>query len=154
ASPDNPVTARVAVNRIWYHLFGRGLVETIDNFGELGEEPTHPELLDNLAISFIDGGWSTKKAIPEIVLTRTYQMSSNHDRVGYAKDPDNKYLWRMNRRRLDAEAIRDAMLASSGTLDLTRPEGSPVTRLGADGEIGRKVNLPENDSLVARHRSL
>ena len=117
ASPDNPLTARVAVNRIWLHLFGRGLVDTPDNFGTLSEPPTHPELLDHLARRFVENGWSVKKMIRALMLSSTYQMSSEYNPSAYAKDPDNKFFWRMNRRRLEAEAIRDAMLAVSGQLD-------------------------------------
>lgn len=119
ANPQNPLTARVAVNRIWVHLFGRGLVDTPDNFGILGEKPSHPELLDHLARRFIAEGWSTKKMIRAITLSSAYQMSSEFNPKAYSKDPDNRYLWRMNRRRLEAEALRDAILAISGKLDLT-----------------------------------
>ena len=135
---QNPLTARVMVNRLWYHLFGRGLVETVDNFGALSEPPTHPELLDYLAIRFMDNGWSVKKTIKEIMLSRTYQLSSDHDDANYAADPDNKLQWRMSRRRLDAEAIRDAILAISGQLDLKRPPGS-LTQEISGGEIGRQA---------------
>ena len=124
--PENPLTARVAVNRVWLHLFGRGLVNSPDNFGSLGEKPSHPELLDHLANRFIADGWSTKKLIRSIVLSRTYQMSGSHDAANYEADPDNVYLWRMNGRRLEAEPIRDAILAVSGKLERTPPKGSQV----------------------------
>ncbi len=117
ASPENPLTARVLVNRIWQHHFGRGLVGTASNFGSLGERPSHPELLDWLARRFIDSGWSLKALHREIVLSATYRQASRHDSQGFAKDPGNTLLWRMNRRRLDVEAWRDAMLAVSGGLD-------------------------------------
>ncbi len=133
----NPLTARVMANRVWYHLFGSGIVGTVDNFGALSEPPTHPELLDYLANRFCEQGWSVKKLIREIVLSRTYQLSSQHSEASYAVDPDNKYLWRMSRRRLDAEAIRDSMLAVSGKLDLQRPAGSLTQQL--DGEVGRRA---------------
>jgi hypothetical protein len=151
ASKDNPLTARVMVNRVWSHLFGRGIVESLDNFGALGDEPTHPELLDYLAARFVDQGWSVKKLIREIVLSRTYQLSSDHHAGNYEIDGDNRYLWRMNRRRLEAEAIRDAMLAASGRLDLRRPEASLLMKAG--GEIGRGKNAarPVEDST---HRSI
>lgn len=136
-SRHNPLTARVMANRIWYHLFGRGIVPTVDNFGALGEPPSHPELLDYLALQFMDQGWSVKKLIRQIMLTRAYQLSSDHHEGNYEKDPDNTLLWRMNRRRLEAEAIRDAILAVGGNLDLTRPQGSPVQELS--GEIGRRA---------------
>ena len=119
ADPENPLTSRVYVNRIWHHLFGSGLVRTVDNFGTTGEAPTHPELLDYLARRFTDHHWSTKRLIREIVLSRTYRLSTAHDKQAAAADPENRLLWRMNRRRLDAEALRDAMLTVSGKLDLT-----------------------------------
>jgi hypothetical protein len=129
AARENPLTARVMVNRVWGHLFGQALVPSTDNFGGLGDEPSHPELLDHLALQFMNEKWSVKKLIRSIVLSRVYQMSSDHNSENYAVDPSNKYLWRMERRRLDAEEIRDAMLAASGEIDLERPEGSPVMQL-------------------------
>jgi hypothetical protein len=130
ASKDNPLAARVMVNRVWEHLFGQGLVSTVDNFGALGEEPTDPGLLDALAVRFMnEQKWSVKKLIRSIVLSRVYRLSSSHQAGNYAIDPSNKYLWRMERRRLDAEEIRDAVLAASGQLELARPEGSPVLEL-------------------------
>ncbi|MBS0261247.1 MAG: DUF1553 domain-containing protein [Planctomycetes bacterium] len=126
ADKSNPLTARVMVNRVWTHLFGQGLVESVDNFGALGSEPTHPELLDHLAVDFMHQNWSMKKLIRSIVLSRTYQLSSQHDATNYEHDPDDKWLWRMRHRRLEAEAIRDAMLQASGQLNLERPLGSPV----------------------------
>src|SRR5207244_6433216 len=97
-----------------------------DNFGGLGDEPSHPELLDHLALQFVSDKWSVKKLIRSIVLSHAYQMGSEHNAENFAVDPSNKYLWRMERRRLDAEEIRDAMLAASGELDVERTEGSPV----------------------------
>jgi hypothetical protein len=129
AARENPLTARVMVNRVWGHLFGQAIVPSTDNFGGLGDEPSHPELLDHLALQFVNDKWSVKKLIRSIVLSRVYQMSSDHNSENYSVDPSNKYLWRMERRRLDAEEIRDAMLAASGELDLERPEGSPVMQL-------------------------
>jgi len=107
------------VNRIWQHLTGRGLVETVDNFGALGEKPTHAELLDYLAKKFVEHAWSVKQMIRTIMLSRTYQMSSDYNSAAYERDPDNKLLWRMSRRRLEVEPIRDAILAVSGQLDRT-----------------------------------
>jgi Protein of unknown function (DUF1553)/Protein of unknown function (DUF1549)/Planctomycete cytochrome C len=130
ADKSNPLTARVFVNRVWEHLFGEGLVDSVDNFGALGNEPSHPELLDALAVEFMNDKWSVKKLIRKIVLTRTYQLSSAHHPSNYEKDPGNRLLWRMSRRRLDAEAIRDALLVASGQLDHERPLGSPVMELG------------------------
>ena len=135
-SKTNPLTARVQVNRIWQHLFGAGLVATVDDFGVMGEQPSHPELLDHLALKYMQQGWSTKKLIREIVLSRTYQLSADHHVGNFEIDPENKYLWRASRRRLDAEALRDAVLYTAGRLDLKRPEGSAAQTL-AGGEIGR-----------------
>lgn len=135
ADRNNPLTARVMVNRIWEHLFGEGLVDTVDNFGALGNEPSNPELLDYLAVKFMEQNWSVKKLIRMIVLSRVYHLSSEHNDANYEKDADNKYLWRMERRRLDAEEIRDAMLMASGQLDLERPDGSPVMQL-SNAQVG------------------
>jgi hypothetical protein len=129
-SPDNPLTARVMVNRIWHHLLGRGIVPTVDNFGLIGKPPTHPQLLDALALRFIQNDWSVKRMIRAVVLSRTYQLSSHVDAKNMAIDPDCRLLWRASPRRLEAEAIRDAMLSVSGQLDLQRPSGSTVTALG------------------------
>tara|TARA_E500000305_G_scaffold107886_1_gene108929 strand:+ start:198043 stop:201021 length:2979 start_codon:yes stop_codon:yes gene_type:complete len=115
---QNPLTSRVMVNRIWKHLFGNGLVRSVDNFGHLGEQPTHPELLDYLAERFIAEGWSMKTLIREIMVSNTYRMSSDFSDDRYQKDPGNHLVWRMNRRRLSAEKIRDAVLAISGKLEL------------------------------------
>ncbi len=119
ASPNNPLTARVFVNRVWQHHFGRGIVGTPSNFGLLGERPTHPELLDHLARGFIASGWSVKQLHRTIMLSATYRLASTHQAANYERDPDNRLLWRANRRRLDIESWRDAVLASSGQLDLT-----------------------------------
>jgi hypothetical protein len=117
ADPKNPLTARVMVNRIWMHHFGRGIVGTPSNFGNLGERPTHPELLDYLALQFIANEWSVKKLHKEIMLSATYQLSCQHDSRNAQIDGNNDYLWRMNRRRLEVEPWRDAMLAVAGNLD-------------------------------------
>jgi hypothetical protein len=134
ASADNPLTARVMVNRLWHNLLGAGLVRTVDNFGVPGERPSHPELLDHLALRFIDHGWSVKRMIREIVLSRTYQLSSDRIPAQDAVDPENRLLARHNRRRLDAEAIYDSILALSGRLDLT-PGGNTV-RADTKSEYG------------------
>lgn len=120
--PDNPLTSRVIVNRVWQHLFGQGLSRVVDNFGLHGEPPTHPELLDNLALKFQEDGWSIKKLVRSLILTRTYQLGSNHDVANYKTDPDNRLWWRLPSKRLDAEAIRDSMLAVSGKINLSKPE--------------------------------
>ena len=117
ADPQNPLTARVMVNRIWQHHFGDGLVRTVSNFGRMGETPSNPELLDYLATSFTDNGWSMKKLHREIMLSATYQLSSDNNAANFAVDPDNRLLWRANRQRLDAEAMRDELLSVSGELD-------------------------------------
>ncbi len=119
ASPRNPLTARVIVNRLWHHLFGRGIVATPDNFGRLGELPTHPELLDALASRFLAEGWSIKPLIRWIVISQAYQMSSTPSPLAGQRDPTNQLLSHYPVRRLEAEAIRDAILAVSGRLDLT-----------------------------------
>jgi hypothetical protein len=128
-SKSNPLTARVMVNRIWAHHFGRGLVRTSSNFGALGERPTHPELLDYLATRFMQSGWSVKAMHREIMLSAAYQLGSGFDAHDVEIDGDNKYLWRMSRRRLEVEPWRDAMLAVSGKLDATF--GGPSTNLAA-----------------------
>ncbi len=148
----NPLTARVAVNRIWLHLFGDGLVTTPDNFGATGTTPSHPELLDALALKFMADGWSVKSLIRTIVLSRSYQLSSAWDKKNYDGDPDNVQLWRASPRRLDAEAIRDAMLAASGTIQLTAPTGSVVANIG-DGYIGKGIR-PEVFDITANYRSV
>ena len=135
ASKDNPLTARVMANRIWLHLFGDGIVQTPDNFGTKGLAPTNQALLDYLALRLIDNGWSIKKTIKDIMLSRTYQLGSQHNEHNYAVDPDNHTHWRMSKRRLDAEAIRDSMLAISGKLNLYPTDGSPVA-LAGDGRQG------------------
>jgi hypothetical protein len=130
SSEENPLTARVMVNRVWSHLFGQGIVRTVDNFGALGDQPTHPELLDYLAAQFMDDGWSVKQLIRKLVLSRTYALSTQYDGVNHAADPENELLWRMPPRRLQVEQLRDAMLVGSDQLDLTPAEGSPITALG------------------------
>ncbi|WP_201767088.1 DUF1553 domain-containing protein [Novipirellula maiorica] len=115
--PANPLTARVMVNRIWQGHFGMGIVETASDFGRMGTKPTHPELLDWMARQFIDSGWSVKQLHREIILSATYRQSNRFDEDGFASDADGRLLWRFPTRRLDAEAIRDAMLMTSGRLD-------------------------------------
>jgi hypothetical protein len=115
----SPLAARVIVNRVWQHLFGRGIVRTVDNFGIMGETPTHPELLDHLAQEFMNDGWSVKRLIRRLVLSSTYRMSSEarNAELGTRNDPKNDLFQRANIKRLDAEVIRDALLAVSGQLD-------------------------------------
>ncbi|MDQ3622317.1 MAG: DUF1553 domain-containing protein [Verrucomicrobiota bacterium] len=134
ASAENPLTGRVFVNRVWHWLFGAGLVPTNDNFGTTGEAPSHPELLDWLTRRFIERGWSSKQLIREIVLSRAYQLSTADDAAALAADPENRLLWRMNRRRLQAESLRDATLAISG--QLKRELGGPNIASGTANEYG------------------
>jgi hypothetical protein len=119
ASPDNPLTARVIVNRLWQHHFGRGIVATASDFGVRGERPTHPELLDFLATEFIRGGWSLKRMHRLMLMSETYQQSTIASADAKAKDPENRLLSHMNRQRLEGEAVRDALLAVSGQLNAT-----------------------------------
>jgi mono/diheme cytochrome c family protein len=130
ANPANPLTARVIVNRVWQQHFGYGLVRTASNFGSQGDRPSHPELLDYLAARFVREGWSLKKLHREIMLTSVYALSDEPSERNFAEDPDNRMLWRYNRRRLDAEALRDSILYVSGKLDLTA--GGPPVRLGKE----------------------
>jgi len=115
--PENPFPARVMANRVWHHLTGRGIVASVDNFGVLGQLPTHPQLLDHLSTRFIEQGWSVKQLIRTIMLSRTYQMSSQVDALAAESDPQNLLYHRMASRRLEAEAIRDTILSLSGQLD-------------------------------------
>ncbi|HEY0551812.1 MAG TPA: DUF1553 domain-containing protein [Verrucomicrobiae bacterium] len=168
ASPSNPLTARVMVNRVWHWLFGAGLVRTTDNFGTMGEVPSHPELLDHLSSQFIEQGWSVKKLVREIMLSRTYQLSSEVGRgvltapredstprsgalgqraLPFDLDLENRLLWRANRRRLDAECIRDTMLFVSGRLSDERGGPSFKPNISADysfnfTEARRSVYVP------------
>lgn len=159
ADPANPLTARVMVNRVWLHHFGRGLVGTPSNFGLLGERPTHPELLDHLAAKFVASGWSLKQLHREIMLSATYRLESrveSRESRGNADaelsaldssrstDPDNRLLWRQNRRRLDIETWRDSVLAVCGNLD--RTQGGPSVNLN-DGNNRRRTLY----AVVSRH---
>jgi hypothetical protein len=116
--PQHPLTGRVIVNRVWQWHFGEGLVRSSDNFGLLGERPTHPELLDALALKLADGGWSLKRLHRSLLLSSTYRMSTTYNDAAFQADPDNRLWWRYPRRRLEAESIRDAILAVGGDLDL------------------------------------
>jgi len=117
ADPSNPLTARVMVNRIWQDHFGSGIVGTTSDFGVMGDKPSNPELLDYLAATFVDGGWSVKKIQRLIMLSDTYQQSSAFQAEAAKVDPENKLMWRFNRRRLEGEVIRDSMLLASGNLN-------------------------------------
>jgi hypothetical protein len=137
-SPTNPLTARVVVNRIWSKLFGEGIVRSVDYFGLPGERPSHPELLDHLARRFVADGWSQRRFIRSIVLSRAYRMNSDLNSQALAVDPENRLLWRMNPRRLDAEALRDSLLAVSGKL--IESQGGPSLPL----------EYPENTGNLAK----
>jgi len=152
--PSHPLTARVMVNRTWKHLFGEGLVRSVDNFGTQGEKPTHPELLDELSMRFMEDGWSVKKLIRAIVLSHAYQVSVSNDAALVKADPENKLLGRANRRRIEAEVIRDSVLIVADRLDRTMG-GSAVATLGeraidneskgglnTDANLRRSVYLP------------
>ncbi|MCI0457673.1 MAG: PSD1 and planctomycete cytochrome C domain-containing protein [Gemmataceae bacterium] len=155
-SPKNPLTPRVMVNRVWKHLFGQGLVSSVDNFGITGDVPSHPELLDHLAARFVRDGWSVKKLVRALVLSRTYQLSAEAPAANLAVDPANRLLWRHSPRRLDAEEIRDSMLAAAGTLNRNRLRGSPaqdlkVIELPNNAPLAKRL---EEEALASRHRSV
>lgn len=147
SSKEHPLTSRVFVNRVWKHLFGQGLVATVDNFGTSGNPPSHPKLLDTLAVRFARDDWSLKTLIRSLVLSRTYRQGSTYDSAAFQVDPENSLLWRIPKRRLEAEALRDAMLAVSGELDLDRPGGSHVATMIGDRPIsliGLDMKLPKD----------
>ena len=157
ASPHHPLTARVMANRLWHWLFGTGLVASVDNFGTQGTPPSNQALLDHLAVRLVRNEWSIKATIREIVLSRAYQLASTHDAGNFDADPENTLLWRRDKRRLDAECIRDAMLAASGQLQLAPPIGSSVA-LAGDGPIGStggfiRINEDTFADAVANYRS-
>ena len=125
-SPENPLTARVMVNRIWSHHFGKGIVATLDNLGKMGDAPTHPELLDWLAVEFRKQGWSVKQMHRLMMTSEAYQMASKfNDETSAAADPNDDYLWRYRIQRLDAEVVRDSIMSAAGTIDLTMG-GPPI----------------------------
>ena len=133
------------VNRVWSKLLGAGLVSTVDDFGIQGQAPTHPELLDNLSLEFVANGWSTKKLIRQIVLSRVYSLGDQADPKNSLADVDNKLLWKANRKRLDAEVLRDVVLSIGGELDLSRPSGSPLVEMGT-----RELGADADYSVVHR----
>ena len=147
ADPSHPLTARVYVNRVWHHMFGRGIVASTENFGTRGELPTHPELLDYLAARFVEQGWSTKKLIREIALSRVYQLASKPNPRNDEIDAENQLLWRSNRRRLEAEAIRDVVLQASGHLDTK--SGGPTLPLTAQNIHTIAPFFLEDDSRIS-----
>ncbi len=151
--PDHPLTARVIVNRLWQQHFGRGLVATPDNFGRQGTVPSHPELLDWLANRFVHDGWSIKSLHRLMVLTETYQLAStdSDDAAAYEQDPDNILLWRYSRRRLDAESIRDSILAVSGQLQKTQPAAHDIDPWY---KHRYSLNAPFHQEISTNHRSV
>jgi hypothetical protein len=151
---DNPVTARVMANRVWLHLMGRGIVETPDNLGRSGAAPSHKELLNHLSQRLVANGWSVKKLIREIVLSRTYRLASDYSAANHAVDPDNKLLWRANRSRLEVEAIRDSILSISGNLDEKRPEESPITEWAGAAKKPRQQGRIQPWELTEMYRSV
>ncbi len=153
ADAENPLTARVMANRVWHWLFGQGLVRSLDDFGATGEKPSHPELLDHLAIRLVEHDWSLKELIREIVLSRTWQQSSRFQSSHFVIDPENRFLWRASQRRLEAEAIRDAMLVVSGNLDPNRPP-KPLLNAVGEGTVGQSVFEPEIRKIDVNHRSV
>jgi len=139
--PTHPLTSRVMANRVWAQLFGKGLVSTVDNFGISGEKPVHPELLDHLAIRFVQEGWSMKKLIRAIMLSHVYRQSSEGTVASREIDPDNKTLWRVPPRRVPMETLRDSLLQISGRLKLERPTGIPIAGNGGKGNTARTRSL-------------
>ena len=141
------LAARVLANRIWHHVMGRGIVRTVDNFGTTGEPPSHPELLDYLASRLIESGWTIKALVREIVLSHTFALSTELSAQALEADPENQFLWRANRRRLDPESFRDAMLMAAGQLDLS-PMDSTVWYLGdqatavGSNPVRRRTDFP------------
>ncbi len=152
ASPENPLTARVMVNRVWMHLMGNGIVASVDNFGATGSKPSHPELLDHLALQFAED-WSVKNLIREIVLSRTYQLSSDFESTAFTTDPENALRWRADKRRLDAESLRDSLLAISGTLDLEPPYGSVIAEQSLNLRSGGVADI-DGFEATSPHRSV
>jgi hypothetical protein len=151
ASSDNPLTARVMANRVWHWLFGAGLVRTVDNFGTTGERPSHPELLDHLALKFIADGWSVKNLVRHVVLSRTYQQSATGEAATVAADPENRLFGRANRRRLEAECIRDTVLSVSGQLDPAR--GGPTFPATIASDYGHKSNSKRRSLYLPQFRN-
>jgi len=140
-TPNHPLTARVMMNRIWQHLFGRGLVRTVDDFGNTGEKATHPELLDHLAVRFVENGWSMKKMIRTLMLSHTYRLSSAGNHAKAQIDGANDLFWRMNLRRMEVEEIRDSLLWLRGDLKFDRPAGIQMAGFGGKGREARTRSL-------------
>jgi hypothetical protein len=138
------------VNRIWLHLFGEGIVSTPENFGATGQFPTHPELLDYLAVRFMESDWSVKTMVTEIVTSRAYRMQSSFDEPKFEIDPDNRFFWRANQQRLEAEAVRDSMLSVAGNLSLDRPRGSQASEISGQRQGLRPDAISWDESQTYR----
>ena len=149
----NPLTARVMTNRVWKWIFGGGIVSSTDNFGTTGSKPSNQALLDSLALGFEANGWSVKKLVREIVLSHAYQLGSVYNEKNFAADPENTLVWRMSKRRLDAECIRDAMLTASGQLDAKRPIGDAIA-LAGDGPIGIRRGVGVSEEAITNAGAL
>ena len=151
ANPSHPLTARVYVNRVWRHLFGIGLVRTTDNFGMVGEPPSHPELLDYLAAKFVARDWSTKDLIRSIMQSRVYQLGNDFDADCFRRDDQNRLLWRANRRRVDVEVLRDSILFVAGSIDKT-PGGLTIRKL-SQYDLGYKFDTVRRSVYVPAFRN-
>jgi hypothetical protein len=155
ASPQNPMTARVIVNRLWQKHFGRGIVATLENFGKMGERPTHQQLLDWMSVEFMNRGWSLKQITKLMMMSDAYQMASAFDNETDARnDPENLYLWRFRPQRLEAEIIRDSMLTVGGNINLD-VGGEPIfpfipKDILAGQYRGKWVNTPEGPAAWRR----
>jgi Protein of unknown function (DUF1553)/Protein of unknown function (DUF1549)/Planctomycete cytochrome C len=152
-NPANPLTPRVAVNRVWQHLFGSGIVSTVDNFGSTGDLPSHPELLDHLANRFVRDHWSLKRLVRSLVLTRAYRLSGDATPDSLAVDPANRLVWRHAPRRLAAEEFRDSVLASTGTLNNQRPADSvsqhfKMIEIRDNGPEGKTIHEAADKALI------
>src|SRR5262249_41709074 len=155
-SKHNPLTPRVMANRVWHYLFGAGLVRSVDNFGVTGDAPSHPELLDHLATRFIREGWSAKKLVRAVVLSRAYGLGGDAPKANVEADPADRRVGGRAAGRLSAEELRDAALSGAGALDRPRPAGSPaqdfkVTELRNNGPEARKL---AEQARASRHRSV
>jgi hypothetical protein len=155
ASPRNPMTARVLVNRLWQKHFGRGIVATLENFGKMGEQPTHQDLLDWMAVEFMNRGWSMKQITKLMMMSEAYRMASAFDDATDSKnDAQNVFLWRFRPQRLEAEIVRDSMLATGGNINL-EIGGEPIfpyisKEILAGQYRGKWVNMPEGPAVWRR----
>ncbi len=148
-SADNRLTSRVIVNRVWHWLFGRGLVASVDNFGTTGGTPSHAELLDTLTVRFMRDGWSIKRLVREIATSHAYRLAASHDETNFTADPENQWLWRHSPRRLEAEELRDSMLAIAERLQRRPPTASLIGR-AVDGPIGGERRMALTEAAIAQ----